>query len=72
MKTKKSEFCNLFEDKDRKRYMLCTPINILYLSITKKSKMVYIPKDDRDSILVIYQDMEKYMYPLGKVTGKTS
>jgi hypothetical protein len=37
MKIKRnSEFCNLFEDKDRKRYMLCTPINILYLSIIKE------------------------------------
>jgi hypothetical protein len=46
-----SKFCNLFEDKDRKRYMLYTPINILYLPVTKKCKMV-ISKDDRDSNLV--------------------
>jgi hypothetical protein len=49
--------------------MLCTPINILYLSITKKSKMVYLHKDDR--LCLEYSSRHGEIYPLGKATGKT-
>ena len=43
----------MIENKDRKKYMLCTPIHILYLSIIKKSKMVYTLKDDGLTIVVL-------------------